>query len=173
MKTAHGGPSWRVVAGYGAELRLRLLGHQPRAVDFCPRGARGAPRGHPQGFLPWREVAGRLLYRQAVVGREEPRVGAPHVHVHQGLLQAAAEEARLWDDAGESPLPDAEPALHRRVAVPGPQRPVVGGRRGEVFGVDIGRGVGCGQRCVSSVRLRMVRLCSLRNLAERPHCAGP
>ena len=63
----HGGPSRRVVAGYGAELRLRLLWHQPRAKDFRPRGARGAPRGHPQGFVPGREVAGRLLYRQAVV----------------------------------------------------------------------------------------------------------
>ena len=47
--------------------------------------------------------------------------------------------------------------------------PVVGGRRGEVLGVDIGRGVGRAQRCVSSVRQRMVRLCSLRDLAERPH----
>ena len=94
----HGGPSRRVVAGYGAELRLCLLGHQPRAEDFHPRGARGAPRGHPQGFVPGLEVAGRLLYRQAVVGPEEPRVGAPHVHVHRGLLRAAAEEARLWQD---------------------------------------------------------------------------
>ena len=58
------------------------------------------------------------------------------------------------------------------VAVSGPQRPVVGGRRGEVSGVDIGCGVGCAQRCVSSVRRRMVRLCSLRDLTERPHRGG-
>ena len=83
----HGGPSWRVVAGYGAEL---CLGHQPRAEDFRPRGASGAPRGHPQGFVPGRKVAGRLVHRLAVVGPEEPRVGAPHVHVHRGLLRAAA-----------------------------------------------------------------------------------
>ena len=63
----------------------------------------------------------------------------------------AAEKARLREDgdAGEPLLPDAEPALHRRVAVPGPQRPAVGGRRGEVPGVDVGRGVGRAQRCVS------------------------
>ena len=48
--------------------------------------------------------------------------------------------------------------LHRRVAVSGPQHPAVGGRRGEVPGVDIGCGVGPAQRCVSSVRQRMVRL---------------
>ena len=68
----HGGPSRRVVAGYGAELRLRFLGHQPRAEDFRPCGARGAPRGHPQSLVPGREVAGRLLHRLAVVGPEEP-----------------------------------------------------------------------------------------------------
>ena len=78
-------------------------------------------------------------------------MGASHVHVHRGLLRAAAEKARLWDDgdAGEPLLPDAEPALHRRVAVSGPQRPAVGGRRGEVPGVDVGRGMGRAQRCVS------------------------
>ena len=70
-------------------------------------------------------------------------------------------------------LSDAEPALHRRVAIPGPQRPVVGDRRAEVPGVDIGCGVGRAQRCVSSVRRRMVDLCSLCNLAERPHLGGP
>ena len=102
-------------------------------------------------------------------------MGAPQVHVHGGLLRAATEEARLWEtgDAREPLLTDAEPALHRRVAVPGPQRPVVGGRRGEVSGVDIGRGVGRAQRCVSSLFHRMVRLCSLRDLAERPHPGGP
>ena len=93
-------------------------------------------------------------------------MGARHAHVHRGT------EARLWEDAdaGEQLLSDAEPALHQRVTVPGPQRGVVGGRRGEVSGVDTGRGMGRAQRCVSSVRQRMVRLCSLRNLAERPHC---
>ena len=30
----HRGPSRRVVAGYGAELRLRVLGHQSGAEDF-------------------------------------------------------------------------------------------------------------------------------------------
>ena len=81
----------------------------------------------------------------------------------------------MWEDgdAGEPLLTDAEPALHRRVAVSGPQRPAVGGRRGEVLGVDIGCGVGCAQRCVSSVRQRLVRLRPLRDLAERPHGGGP
>ena len=63
--------------------------------------------------------------------------------------------------------------MHRRVAVPGPQRPVVGGRRGEVPGVDIGCGVGRAQRCVSSVRQRTVRLCPLRDRTERSHRGGP
>ena len=102
-------------------------------------------------------------------------MGAPHVHVHRGLLRAAAEEARLREDgdAGEPLLSDAEPALHRRVAVPGPQRPVVGGRRGEVPGVDIGCGVGHAQRYVSSVRRRIVRLCPLRDHSELSHRGGP
>ena len=102
-------------------------------------------------------------------------MGAPHVHVHRGLLRAAAWEARLWDngDAGEPLLADAGPALHRRVAVSGSQRPAVGGRRGEVPGVDIGCGSGRAQRCVSPVRQRMVRLRPLRDLAERPHRWGP
>ena len=100
-------------------------------------------------------------------------MGAPHVH--RGLLLAATEEARLREDgdAGEPLLSDAEPALHRRVAVPGPQRPVVGGRPGEVPGVDIDCGVDRTQRCVSSVRQRMVRLCPLRDRAERLHRWGP
>ena len=68
----HGVPSGRVVAGYGAELRLRFLGHQPRAEDFRPCGARGAPRGHPQSLVPGQEVAGRLLLRLAVVGPGKP-----------------------------------------------------------------------------------------------------
>ena len=76
-------------------------------------------------------------------------------------------------DAGEPLLRDVEPALHRPVDVSGPQRPVVGGRRGEVPGVDVGRGVGRAQGCVPSVRQGMVQLCLLRDRAERPHCGGP
>ena len=70
-------------------------------------------------------------------------------------------------------LTDAQPPAHRHVAVSGPQRPAVGGRGGEVPGVDIGCGVGRAQRCLCSVRQRMVRLRPLRNLAERPHRGGP
>ena len=66
-----------------------------------------------------------------------------------------------------------ETALHRHVAVSGPQRTAVGGRRGEVQGVDIGCGVGRARRCVSSVRQRMVRLHLLRDLAERPNRGRP
>ena len=81
----------------------------------------------------------------------------------------------MWDDgdAGEPLLADAEPALQWRVAVSGPQRPAVGGRRGEVPGVDIGCGPGRAERCVSPVRQRMVRLRLLRDLAEHPHRGGP
>ena len=102
-------------------------------------------------------------------------MGASHVHAHQGLLWAAAEEARLREDgnAGERLLSGAEPVLHRRVAIPGPQRPVVGGHRGEVPGVGIGCGVGRAQGYLSSVRQRMVRLCPLRDRAKRPHRGGP
>ena len=98
-------------------------------------------------------------------------MGASHVHVHRGLLRAAAEEARLPEDgdAGETFLEDAEPALHRRVAVPGPQRPMVGGRGSEVAGMDIGCGVGRAHRCVTWVRQRMDRLCPLRDRAERSY----
>ena len=81
----------------------------------------------------------------------------------------------MWEDgdAGEPLVTDAEPALHRRVAVSGPQRPAVSGRRGQVPSVDIGCGVGRAQRCVSSVCQRMVRLRPLRDLAERPQRGGP
>ena len=74
--------------------------------------------------------------------------------MHWGLSPAPAEEAWLWEDgdAGEPLLPEAEPALHRRVAVPGPQHPVSGGCCDEVPGVDVGRGVGRAQGYVSSVR---------------------
>ena len=76
-------------------------------------------------------------------------------------------------DAGEPLFTDAEPALHRPVVVRGLQRPVVGGRRGEFPGVDIGAGVGHVQRCVSSLRQSIIRLCSLRDLAEGPHGGLP
>ena len=101
-------------------------------------------------------------------------MGASHVHVHRVVIRAAAEEARLREDgnAAEPLLSDAEPALHRCMAVTGPLRPVVGGRCGEVPGVDIGCGVGRAQGCVSSVRQRMVRLCLLRDGAKRPHRGG-
>ena len=81
----------------------------------------------------------------------------------------------MWEDsdAREPLLTDAEPALHRRVAVSGPQRPVVGGRRGKVPGVDVGCGVSPAQRCMSSVRQRMVSLRLLRDIAEGPHRRGP
>ena len=102
-------------------------------------------------------------------------MGASQVHVYRGLFRAAAEEAWLREDgdARELPLPDAEPALNRRVAVSGLQRPVVGGRRSEVPGVDVGRGVGRAQGFVPPVRQRMAQLCLLRDRAERPHCGGP
>ena len=95
--------------------------------------------------------------------------------MYRGLLRAAAEEAQLREDggAGELLLSDAQPALHRRVAVPGPQRSVVSGCRGEVSGVDKGRGVGRAQGCVPSVRQRMVHLCLLRDRAEHLHCGAP
>ena len=81
----------------------------------------------------------------------------------------------MWDggDAGEPLITDAEPALHRRVAVCGPQRPAVGGSRREIPGVNIGCGVGRAQRCLSPVRQRMGCLRPLRDLAERPHRGGP
>ena len=46
-KSVYGGSSWRVVAGYGAVLRLCRLWHQPRAEDVRQCGTCGAPRGHP------------------------------------------------------------------------------------------------------------------------------
>ena len=42
QEIVHGGPSRWVVAGDRAELRFCCLGHQPRAEDFCPFGARRA-----------------------------------------------------------------------------------------------------------------------------------
>ena len=102
-------------------------------------------------------------------------MSAAYVHVYWALLRATAEGERLSEDgdAGEPVIADAEPALHRRVAVSGPQRTVVGGRRGEVPGVDVGFGVGRAQGCVPSVRQRMVQLCLLRDRAERLHCGRP
>ena len=43
VEIVYGGPPQRVVAGYGAELRFCCLGHQPRAENFRPCGAGGAP----------------------------------------------------------------------------------------------------------------------------------
>ena len=102
-------------------------------------------------------------------------MGAAYVHVYRGLLQTGAGEARLRGDGNaREPLPpDAEPALLRRVAVSGPQRPVVGGRRREVPGVDVGRSVGRARGCVPLVRQRMVQLCLLRDQAERLRSGGP
>ena len=93
------------------------------------------------------------------------------MHVHRGLFLAPAEQARLWDDVegGEALLSDAEPALHPRVAVAGLQHSVVGGRRGEVPGMEVGRGVGRAQGCLSSVRGRVVELCVLCDGVERLH----
>ena len=46
-EAGYGGPSWRDVAGIGAELRFRRLGHQPGTQDLRPLGAGGPPRSHP------------------------------------------------------------------------------------------------------------------------------
>ena len=51
--------------------------------------------------------------------------------------------------------------------------PQVGGHRGELRGMDLGRGVGRAQGCVPSVRQCMVQLRLLRDRGERPHCGGP
>ena len=101
-------------------------------------------------------------------------MGASHVHVYRGLLRAAAEEARLREDGdtGEPLPPDAEPALHRRLAISGLLRQVVGSGRVEVPGVDVGPGVGRAQGCVPPMRQRMAKLYLLRDRAERPHCGG-
>ena len=80
------------------------------------------------------------------------------MHVYQGVSSGPAQWRLQNGDAGEQFLPDAEPALHRRVAISGSQRRVVGGRRGEVSGMDVGRGVGRAQGSVPSVRQRMVQL---------------
>ena len=73
----YGGPFRQVVAGYCAELRFCRLGHHRRAEDFCPGGARRAPRGHPLSLVPAREVADRLLHSLAVVGPEERQWADP------------------------------------------------------------------------------------------------
>ena len=101
-------------------------------------------------------------------------MGAAHVNVYWGLFRAATEEARLREDgnAGEPLLPDAERALHRCVAISGPQRPVVGDRRGEVPGVDVGGGVGHTQGCVYLVRQHMVQLCLRCDPAACLHGGG-
>ena len=102
-------------------------------------------------------------------------MGAGYVHVRRGLFLASAEETRLRDDedAREPLLSDAEPALHRSVAVPGSQRPVVVGRCPEVPSVDVGRGLGRAQGRVSPLRQRVIDLCPLSDRAERLHYGGP
>ena len=102
-------------------------------------------------------------------------MGAAHVHVHQGLFPARAEEAWLWEDgdAGEPLLRVMEPALHRRVAVPAPQRPVGDGSHGEVGGMDVGRGVGHAQGRVPLMRRCVAELCLVGDRTERPHGGGP
>ena len=55
----------------------------------------------------------------------------------------------------------------------GPQSPVAGDRRGEVPGVEVGRGVGRVQGLLPSVRQRMVQLCLLRDRAEHLQGGGP
>ena len=171
----HGGPPSRVVAGNRAGLRLCRLWHQPGAENLHPVGASGAPRGGPQHLIPGREVPGRFLDCLAVVEPGEPRVGAANVRVHRGLFPAPAQEAWLWEDgdAEEPLLPDAERALHRRVAVPGPQCPTVGGRRSEVPGMDVGRGVGLAQGCVPSMHRRVAEMRLLGHRAKRPHGGRP
>ena len=92
-----------------------------------------------------------------------------------GSLPGPAEEAWLSEDgdAGEPLLLDAEPALHWRVAIPGLQRPVIGGHRGEVPGGDAGCGVCRVKGCASSMRQRMAELCLLGHCAKLPHGGGP
>ena len=63
----HRGPSWRVVAGYGAELRLRVLGHQSGSEDFLSMWRPQSATRPGTGLCP-RVGGGRL----AVVGPEEP-----------------------------------------------------------------------------------------------------
>ena len=122
-----------VVAGDCAELCFCGVGYQPPAENLCTF----RPGAGPQPLVPRLELLGSLLYRLVVVWSGQLRVGAANVHVYRGLPRASAEEARLGEDghAREPFLPDAEPALHRCVAVPGLQDLVVNGCRGEVLGV--------------------------------------
>ena len=106
--------------------RLRSATRPPTGP--CPLVGGGGPPRAPPGGSGARGAASGC----------SPRACAP------GSLPGRRRKGTARDDgdAGEPLLPDAEPALHRRVAVSGPQRPAVGGRRGEVPGVDVGRGVG-------------------------------
>ena len=63
--------------------------------------------------------------------------------------------------------------MQRCVAVRGLVHSAVGGRCGEVPGLDVGRGVGRAQGCVSSVRQLVVELCALCGRADRLHGGGP
>ena len=132
--------------------------HEATHRAWSPAGRWRPPLALPGGSGARGPSSGRI-----------PRACAPGSPPGRRRVGTAAKEG----NAGEPLLSDAEPALHRRVAVPGPQRPLVGGRHGEAPGVDIGCGVGCAQGCVSSVRQRMVPLCPLRDRSECPHRGGP
>ena len=129
----------------------------------------------PTATCPWAGGVGPPLAphggsgaRGAASGRS-PRACAPGVS-----SWFPTEEARLWEDgdAREPLLPDAEPALHRRLAVPGLQRSFVACCCSEVAGVDVGGGVGRAQGCVFSVHQWVVALCPLCNHAKCLHGAG-
>ena len=62
--------------------------------------------------------------------------------------------------------------MHQRVAVSGPQRPLVSCRRGEVPSLDVDRGVCPAEGRVSPARQRMVELCLLCDRAECLHGRG-
>ena len=101
-------------------------------------------------------------------------MGAAQVHVQGGLFRAPAEEAWLWEngDAREPLLPGLEPVLHLCVAVPGPQRLMVGGRGCEIPVLDVGRGVGPAQGRVPSIGQRSTKFRLLSHRAKRPHGGG-
>ena len=144
----HGGPPRRAVAGN----RESCASAASRASPEQKTSIHSAPAERQEATQSALSPAGRCRASSSTVRRDWG-----HVHVYQGLFPAPAEDSGLWEDwdAREPLLAGAEPALHQRVAVSGPQRPVVGGRRGEVPGVDVGRGVGRAQWRVPSMRGRL------------------
>ena len=68
---------------------------------------------------------------------------------------------------------DVEPALQRCLAAPSPQSLVVGGCRGEVWGVDVGQGVRCAQGRPSPLRRRTPILRFLGHVTECGHDGWP